>query len=351
MRKTPYYIYRLFVPVVTGCLLLCGSCDVHEFPSADDEPATHEVTLHLNFHTDLPQYRVVEYTRTRAASTDPDDYDLRYLIHIYKDDGTGTFDNGEYTSRIETKDDVTALNHDLKLQLEEGNYRFVVWTDYVDNGTEEDKFYDTGRFEEITLRGDEHAGNCHFRDAFRGLEEVTIADGSTREATVEMERPMARYSFVTTDLDLFLTRVMEQQAASKETAETTDAPTKAIDLNDYRVTFRYTGYMPSAFNALTDKPVDAQTGVSFDGQITRLSDNEAELGFDYVFVNGTESTVQVMLEVRNNEGDVIASISPVDVPLMRSRHTTVRGPFLTTEATGGVGISPGFDGEWNYEIR
>ena len=70
-----------------------------------------------------------------------------------------------------------------------------------------------------------------------------------------------------------------------------------------------------------------------------------------MFVNGTESTVQVALDVRDAAGEVIASIPPIDVPLTRSRYTTVRGPFLTTEATGGVGIDPGFDGEWNVEIR
>lgn len=330
-------------------LALLAACDVHEFP-AEETPEATDVTLHLNFHTDLPLHQVVEHARSRAASTQPDDYDVRYQLRVYRSDGNGVFHNDDYTPLLETKDDVTRLNHDLRLQLPEGNYRLAVWADYVDEGGQEDKFYATGRFEEIMLQGDGHPGNNDLRDAFCGTQEIALTADGPDEATVEMERPLARYNFVTTDLDVFLTRVLARQAAAARAGNTDGNDTKAIDLNDYRVTFRYTGFLPSAFNLFANAPVDAQTGVWFDGKISRLSDTEAELGFDYVFVNGTESTVQVALDVRDAAGEVIASIPPIDVPLTRSRYTTVRGPFLTTEATGGVGIDPGFDGEWNVEI-
>ena len=51
------------------------------------------------------------------------------------------------------------------------------------------------------------------------------------------------------------------------------------------------------------------------------------------------------------ENELLSSTDPIDVPLERSKLTIVRGPFLTTQASGGVGIDPGFDGEWNYEIK
>ena len=35
---------------------------------------------------------------------------------------------------------------------------------------------------------------------------------------------------------------------------------------------------------------------------------------------------------------------------MRGRNTIVRGRFLTSQATGGVGIDPGFNGEYNIEL-
>ena len=253
---------------------------------------------------------------------------------------------------LELSYDVTDPDHRVSMEIGEGSYRFIVWADYVDGGKEEDKFYATGDFKEITLAGESHCGNNVFRDAFRGEATATVAsgDGTPQEITVEMERPLARFQFVTTDLETFITNALKEQEA-RDGAEKENSPTKAVNLDDYRIVFRYTGFMPSAFNAFTDKPIDAVTGVSFTGRITRLSDTEAELGFDYVFVNGTESTVPIAVEVYNLENELLSSTDPIDVPLERSKLTIVRGPFLTTQASGGVGIDPGFDGEWNYEIK
>ena len=316
-----------YMAVAAGALSLCAlsSCDVHEFPA--EEPESHSVVLNLDFRTDLPLYQTIEYTRSGKASAKPADYDIRYQIRVYKTDSEGGIISDDYTAVTVTKDDVTDPDHSVSMEIGEGSYRFLVWADYVDNGGDADKFYTTGDFKEITLAGDGHCGNNAFRDAFRGetVAAVTAENGVTQEITVEMERPLA--------------------------AEKGNSPTKAVNLDDYRIVFRYAGFMPSAFNNFTNKPIDAVTGVSFTGRITRLSETEAELGFDYVFVNGTESTVPIAVEVYNLENELLSSTDPIDVPLERSKLTIVRGPFLTTQASGGVGIDPGFDGEWNYEIK
>ena len=38
---------------------------------------------------------------------------------------------------------------------------------------------------------------------------------------------------------------------------------------------------------------------------------------------------------------------PIRVPLRRSVHTVVRGSFLLSDASGGMGIDPGYDGDHN----
>ena len=284
--------------VAAGALSLCAlsSCDVHEFPA--EEPESHSVVLHLDFRTDLPLYQTIEYTRSGKASAMPGDYDIRYQIRVYKTDSEGGIRSDDYTAVTVTKDDVTDPDHSVSMEIGEGSYRFLVWADYVDNGGDADKFYTTGDFKEITLAGESHCGNNVFRDAFRGEATATVAsgDGTPQEITVEMERPLARFQFVTTDLETFITNALKEQEA-RDGAEKEDSPTKAVNLDDYRIVFRYAGFMPSAFNAFTNKPIDAITGVSFAGKITRLNEKEAELGFDYVFVNGTESTVPVAVEV------------------------------------------------------
>ena len=344
---------RMTYKIAAACALAISalsSCDVHEFPA--EEPGKQSITLNLEFRTEMPLHQTVEYTRSGGASTNAGDYDIRYQIRVYRTDNEGKPLSDVYTSITETKDDVTDLNHSVDIEIEKGNYRFLVWADYVDGGKEEDKFYATGDFKEITLAGESHCGNNVFRDAFRGeaLAAVTPGNDAAQEITVGMERPLARFQFVTTDLETFITNALKEQEA-RDGAEKENSPTKAVNLDDYRIVFRYTGFMPSAFNVFTDKPIDAVTGVSFTGRITRLSDTEAELGFDYVFVNGTESTVPIAVEVYNMEGQLLSSTDPIDVPLERSKLTIVRGPFLTTQASGSVGISPGFDGDWNYEIK
>lgn len=81
-----------------------------------------------------------------------------------------------------------------------------------------------------------------------------------------------------------------------------------------------------------------------------IKDN-AELGFDYVFVNGHESSVTVSVEIYDRDGTLLSRSQPISVPLVRNKVTIVRGKFLTVKAEGGVSIDADFDGEYNYEYR
>lgn len=338
-------------------LSLLTACDVHEFP--DQSPAaTAPVVLDLSFDGEMPLHQVVEI-QTRA-SVDPQDYDLRYTVCIYRAAEDGTFGREEVSRLTVTKDDVADPDFRIETLLEEGFYRFIVWTDFVDAGTQTHKFFNTDRFAEIGVLTDGYAGASEFRDAFRGVTDATVQIGeSPCVIPVRMERPQARYSFVSTDLAEFLTRVQTRRSGRKASADApaetgaapTDETTRSIDLDEFRVVVRYTGYLPSAFNLFTDRTADAATGVQFESRITQESDSEANLGFDFVLVNDEESSVQVALEIYDRDGTRLSATQPFDIPLMRGRHTIVRGNFLTSEASGGIGISPGFDGDWIYPVQ
>ena len=109
--------------------------------------------------------------------------------------------------------------------------------------------------------------------------------------------------------------------------------------------------MPSAFNMFTDKPADAWTGQSFEGKLTPISATEVELGFDYVFVNGKNTSVSVAVEIYDKEGNLIGNSPVIEVPLLRSQQTLVRGKFLTTQTGGSLGIDTEFDGAYDIQIR
>ena len=79
---------------------------------------------------------------------------------------------------------------------------------------------------------------------------------------------------------------------------------------------------------------------------------EAQLGFDYLFVNGSETHTRVVVGVYDKNGEQVAMTRSMKIPLKRNQATYVRGSFLMQNVEGGVGVDPGFAGpDFNYEIK
>ena len=367
---TRRYIYNICLAVAV--MFAASGCSVHEFPH-DTATPRHPFLLHLDVTTNLNMdlYQTIEY-KTRAEGADDskatpvtlDEFDIRYIVKVYRgDDVTRQFTRNADTTIVLTKtpQSPTDLDEDVSLMLEDGEYKFIAWADYVPRGTVADYFYKTSDFAEIILADRaNHRANTDFRDAFRGEQDARVdctgkPAGYSQRATMVMQRPMAKFQFVSTDLDDFITRIvqlkLQQMGLSGSDVRNEQDVRANIDLNDYKIVFRYTGFMPCSINMYTNKPADAWTGVWFDSKMAKLSETEAELGFDYVFVNGSESKVSVEVEVRDTDDNVLARINPIDVPVVRNKLTIVRGAFLTATATGGAVINPDFDGEYNIVIK
>lgn len=383
MTATLRHILRLTAAAMAAAL--AAGCDVHEFPSEETPPPVVESRLKLTFDgVDMPLHTTVEFDSDgrRARSAEEGARDSRHIINVYADDshdediasGTRAPSRSVTATAIVTdRADAATDDRTVTISLPPGSYRYVVWSDYVEAGSDADLYYDTSDFSEIALRSAGspseayiHRGNSPWRDAFRGEGSFRVgADGAMyapddrdcasplAEAVITMRRPLARYVFVTTDLSDFISRHGLRPLSDEVDTESSPRPLPTVDLSDFRVVFRYTGYMPSVYNAHIDKPVNSITGVSFDGAITRADDgNTAELGSDYISVNGHETSVQVAVDVYDrNTGTRVASTNPITVPLVRNRLTIVRGRFLTSKAGSSVGISPGFKDDINIEIR
>ena len=213
-------------------------------------------------------------------------------------------------------------------------------------------FYDATNFAEIVLQG-EHEANTDHRDAFRGINSISlvadIIEYIPDTLDITMQRPLAKYEFITTDLKEFIDK--EFEILQKEAASRGEDPPSRVNTDDYKVVFYYSGFMPNAYNINTDKPVDSKMGVLFESKIGVLSENEASLGFDYVFVNGKKSAVTVQIGLYDKEDRQLALSEPIDVPLQRNYHTVLKGSFLMQQASGGMTINPEFDGNFNIEIE
>ena len=369
------------------CALLCiTSCAVHEWP----EPTPADVIVNLDFDTQLPQYKVLNEEGTRT-SHDGRDYDIRYTIAAYRLLQDGSYAEEPFLLKVFSKDEIDELNATFRFSIDEGSYRFYVWTDFVLAGTQSDYFYNTTNFRRISLQG-AHEGNNDFRDAFSGSADLKVIRRGSKETpstvTVQMRRPLAKFEFITTDLQEFITKTIEamirkeEAEAAAKAGETksdggdnpkditpiepdtkTDGDTKAdgdtktgdtktpvVDLEKYTVVFFYSGYMPNAYNMMEGKPCDSATGVKFSSAISTIDNHDARLGFDYVFVNGEESSVMVTVALYDEEGTQLSISRQIEVPIKRSMLTTVRGSFLMQNTGGGVAIDPGFEDEFNIYI-
>lgn len=347
MRKILYLITCL--PI-----LLLSACDVHEWPETPEFVKLH---LRLNYETDMTEWEhlydgtsVIEQGLGETYDNHRDYGKIRYIVRAYPiSEKQRTMQ--DYTQEfVFTKDIAEGYNHEVTLDLIPGDYNIMVWSDIVQHGGDT-YFHDKTNFAEITLQG-EHQGNNDYRDAFRGSGNVTlIADIIERvpdTLDIAMQRPLAKYEFITTDLTEFINKE-QTRADAKSKAQSTDGEdvTTKVSIEDYKVVFYYVGFMPNAYSLFTDKPVDSATGVLFESTLNSLSETEASVGFDYVFVNGTESAVTVQIGIYDNEGTQLSLTEPIKVPLRRSHHTIMRGMFLMSETSGGISINPEFDGDYN----
>lgn len=329
------------ITTVVALLSLLTSCEIHEFPVI---PTHTTFTLHLDFNTELPLHKEVQYASTRATN-DAEAYDVRHIVSIHRLHPDGHYERTPDTLIVTTLTNLDNLNWTLEFMLPEGDYNFFVWSDYVSKGSSTDYYYNTNDFAEIILRDKQnYHGNTDYRDAFRGQVQATVTVMKNEmmevhnEATVTMRRPLAKFKLISVDYARFVEKVLKSE-------------TRIVNPDEYHVVVRYVGFMPCSYNMFTDYPADSWMGVSFTGALKPTEEGEVELGFDYVFVNGTETVVQVNIEVYSKEGVLLATSPSYDVPLSRSRLTIVKGYFLTSEADGGIGISPEFDGEYNIEIK
>jgi hypothetical protein len=344
-----------------------------------------DVNLSLSFDTDMPLLAVIDRMST-MASTNPDDYDVRYRINAYRIQNNGTLSTEPAAEWIFSRPEITVFDYNTTVYIEPGNYRFHAWVDYVDNNTTDDKFYSTNNFSGVRIINVEgkHVGNNDFRDAFIGSTDVLVEpeyelDLPPVEAHIDMGRPLAKFNFITTDLDRVVEHMLELEAQAKAESEnnegqgenprsddpaepasaSADEPatasndfTRGVNIQDYKVVFRYSQFMPNEFDIFSYIPIYALPNITFESEIKPLSDTEAELGFDYVFVNGEEFVIPIMVEVYDKQGNKVSGINPINVPLMRGQLTTVRDNFLTSQASGGIGINPDFeDPDYIYEVN
>ena len=286
-------------------------------------PAPVVVTLQLD--TAMVDWQVINDSRAVAT------HDLRCQVAAYPVNSSGAIVGAPVMTQT-VLFTTAGQSTECRMVLPSGSYRLLAWADWVDHGSVTDKYYATSDFGDITFVG-RYEGNNDYRNAYTGKAEVSfqVKQGDTTTVVREqlpLRSIMGKVKFVATDYNEYLEKGQ-----------------------NLRILVAYTGFLPNRYSVLRGVPFDATTGVNFRSGISETStqgDGTATLGYDYVMVNGEESSVTMALGLYNDEGKLVATSSTINVPIKRGGITVVKDEFLTkTVGGGGVGIDPSFEGDIN----
>lgn len=325
MRRISVFLLSVLMMLVTSCK------DIHQFPEI---PETIMFRLRLEYKTAMPWWEYYLPSMTRSDFHDEDNVrekgEIRYTISFQP------FDGGETYSFVRYGDVVSGYDAEFELSLPPGEYNVTVWSDFADEAGGLYRFYDLSDASSIRLETGDYEGCTDYKDAFRGTSRLSLffdpEDKTVHTTVVEMERPLAKFEFVSTDLAEFISASGEK------------------DMSSYSVRFYYPAYLPRVFNMSTDRPSDSTTGIWFDGKIEPLNASEVSLGFDYVLVNPGESSINVQIVLTGKDGKVLTTSSTIPVPVIRGYKTIVKGNFLTQDSESGVRIDTEYDGEYNIFV-
>lgn len=331
----------LFIMVLSSC--------VHEYPEIKPEIET-TCRIHLDYSSDMTEWHhvydgenIVEKGVGETKELRQEKGVIRYVVRAYPV-AKSMYSSESGAEYVLYKDLSEGYEHDLELTLPPGDYNIMVWSD-IKESDDSSGYHDVTDFADIYLTGD-HAGNTDYRDAFRGSVTVSVSPKESMDVTISMERPLAKYELICTDLEEFLDKEYDR-IISRYSVAGVVPPTRDEALKDYKVVFYYVGYMPSAYSLYADKPVDSSVGVKFESSLKALDEGEASMGFDYVFINHKESVITLQVGLYSPEGEKVAMTKSLVIPIKRSNHTIVRGEFLKSNSDGGMMIDPDYAGDHN----
>lgn len=305
MKKNFLYL------AVTLFMALFASCSQEEAPGT---PGSKSKLVSIS--AQLP----TEGVKTRALPT-ASDHDLRCILEIWS-----TGNNPELMHRDE-KLDLDAVDGKISFEfaLEPGDYKFLMWADFVAAGTGQvnghytDKFYDTNDLKNITLKDASLLYNTDACDAFFAAQEFTkTEDIESFDAT--LKRPFAKII------------VSEKNKTNFEKCAKVSVSHK----------------VPQGFNA-EDGSVSTTLIPATLSEAAALGkgDTDLKLFSYYVFAAPADDALgEIKLTFKDaSDIELRSTAIPAGVSVVRNRCTQAKG-HLVAEATNNGKVDVGFDDEW-----
>ena len=262
-------------------------------------------------------------------------YDVRYILEVYdaNDDGEG---EPIYRERlVNYLDKYAPTTFDLRL-VPNREYKFVVFADFVEQGKQEDLYYNTTDLRNITAKTDAEGWNAmnEARDAYFVSKNLKVE--TSLNETLTLTRPFAKLRVIATDLDYIA----------------------GYSAPGYVVVTYETEPLYKSFNAVNGKlnkdTVLADTELVYGFEVKKEApytegyDAEAKnqtLFADYILAcDGQQSPVNFKMAVYESEGGRLIKETEFNtqIPVQRNHLTTIIGDVLTTEANITIVVNDDF---------
>lgn len=258
-------------------------------------------------------------------------YDVRFQLAVYE---AGAAEDAEpiYTATNYVDFASTTNFNDLRF-VPGREYQFVIFADFVKQGTEVDFRYNTADLRNITAFEALNAMDETY-DAYFFNQTLKVEAGKVNELEAVLKRPFGKVRVLTTDIAW-----VEDYAVPA-----------AAD-----VTF-YNHAIYKSFNALTGEvateAANAEETISYDIDrdyyaATMYEGNEAFTLFaTYVLATDAQEALNFRLDSFEADGSLIKSLDfNTEIPYQRNHLTTLVGNLLTNEADLQVRIDDNFDAE------
>lgn len=272
-------------------------------------------------------YGAIDYANYGAFLED--NYDVRFQLAVYE---AGAAEDAEpiYTA-VQIEDMASATNfYDLRF-VPGREYQFVLFADFVPQGTTEDFRYNTADLRNITSFEALNAMDETY-DAYFHNQAVKVEAGKVNELNATLKRPFGKIRVLATD------RAWVQEYADPAKAE---------------VTF-YNHAIYKSFNAVTGEvateATNAEETISYAIDhayyaATQYEGKEAcTLFATYILGKDAQEAVNFRLDTFEADGSLIKSLDfNTEIPYQRNHLTTLVGNLLTNEADLYVRIDDNFD--------
>lgn len=274
-------------------------------------------------------------------------YDLRYILEVYKagDEGTG---EPIYRERlVNCLDKYAPTTFDLRL-VPNRTYKFVVFADFVAEGSAEaedklaiaDLYYNTADLRNISAITTEPTWNAmnEIRDAYFISKDIEVTTGL--QETLTLTRPFAKLRVITTDIDYingystpgYVEVTYNDEPIYKSFNAVNGLLNKSDEMKNSELTYGF----------------EVNKNIPYTEGYDELASHQT-LFADYLLaVEGEQTAVNFEMKVYESKGGnlIHAQDFSTQIPIQRNYLTTIIGDLLTTQANITIKIDDNFIDEW-----